>query len=174
MKKILLNVESDQEEKSIDGYDDQAILDCKAQLIDWGYAKGPIHKNTEGSRPFVDRVVIIELTEKGNDFLSNKEKVENIKTEINHNYHMNINENHGIAVTGNENTIINSKFEEKFMQLTQAIHQTNIEDKNQIIQNLNDYKNDKLKLQNYLGQLLTRGAEVATLVPAIGALLGLV
>ncbi len=173
MKKILHNVENDQEEKNIDGYDGQTILNCKAQLIDWKYVKGHIHPNREGSKPFVDGVIIIGLTEKGSDFLSNKEKGEIMQTEINHNYHMNINENNGIAVIGNENTIINSKFEENFTQLIQAISQTEIENKNQIIQQLNEYKNDKPKLHNYLGQLLTRGAEVATLVPIIGALLGL-
>ena len=85
-----------------------------------------------------------------------------------------VGKNHGIAISGNNNTVINSEFEEKFTQLVQNIQQTNLKDKSQIINQLNEYKNDNVNLQGYLGQILTRGAEVATLVPAIVTLLGLI
>ncbi len=166
MKKILLNPE----EKSIDGYDKQTILNHKARLINWGYAKGPIHKNREGSRPFVDAAIILEITEKGSNFLSGNEQT-NTKTEITHNnYNMNIHENNGVASVGN-NIIINAKFEEKFTQLIQLIEQTNIEDKSEIVLKLNELKDDKAGLQKYLGMLLSRGAEAVTLGTAIGELL---
>lgn len=175
IKKILLNVEKDEPGAVIDGYGKQDVLNHKAYLIDEEYLDGLPLENTEGSLPVVDRVVIFKLTKKGHDLIGNegKEDYPKIeKTEINN--HINIQgDNHGIASLGNENVIINSEFNQKFIQLTQAIENSNISDKTQIIVDLNEHKEDKVALQKYLGTLLTRGAEVATLMPAIGALLGL-
>lgn len=98
-----------------------------------------------------------------------KKAVQNIT--YNQNIHIGGN-NNGMAISGNQNTIINSEFEKKFTQLIQTIRKTNIEDKNQIIQNLNENKNNKIELQKYLGILLSRSAEITTLAPVIGSLLG--
>jgi len=176
IKKILVNVENDESEALIDGYDKQEVLDHKAYLVDERYLDGLPHKNTENRLPIVDRVIIFKLTKKGHDFIMNngKEEYSKIeKTEINNNINIHGN-NHGIASVGNENIIINSEFNQKFSQLTQAIQVSNIKNKNQIIKDLNEYKEDKVALQEYLGKLLTRGAEVVTLLPLIGSLLGLV
>ncbi len=83
------------------------------------------------------------------------------------------NEELDLAVVGNGNTINSSKFNQKFIQLIQEIENSSIGNKAQIIQELNEKKDDKTTLQSSLGTLLTRGAEVATLMPAIGALLGM-
>ena len=118
--------------------------------------------------------IFLGLTFDGRNFIENNDskeyhKIE--KTEV-HNS-VNIENNHGIAVAGNNNTINNSEFNQKFTQLTQEIENSNIENKNKIIHELNEHKEDKVALQSYLGMLLTRGAEVATVVPAIGTLLGM-
>lgn len=118
--------------------------------------------------------IFMGLTFDGRNFIENNDskeyhKIE--KTEI-HNS-VNIQANHGIAVAGNDNIINNSEFSQKFTQLIQEIQSSNIENKNQIIQELDERKDNKELLQSYLGKLLTRGAEVATLVPIIGGLLGL-
>ena len=114
------------------------------------------------------------LTFDGRNFIENNDskeyhKIE--KTEINNSVH--IQTNHGMAVAGNGNTINTSEFNQKFTQLIQEIKNSSIGNKSQIIQELNEKKEDKIALQSSLGSLLTRGAEVATLIPAIGALLGM-
>ena len=82
-------------------------------------------------------------------------------------------DNQGIAVSGNENkNIINKEFDKKFVELIDIIETSKMEDKNKIIENLKSKKEDKNELQTYLGTLLTRGAEVATLTPIIASLLG--
>ena len=83
-------------------------------------------------------------------------------------------DNQGIAVSGNKNKIINSEFDKKFIELIEIIKTSEIEDKNQIIENLKNKKEDKNEFQSYLGTLLTRGAEVTTLTPVIASLLGLI
>lgn len=114
------------------------------------------------------------LTFQGRSFIENNDSKEYHKIEKTEIYNsVKIETNHGIAIAGNNNTINNSEFNQKFMQLTQEIQNSNIQNKNKIIQELNDHKEDKVALQSYLGTLLTRGAEVATLVPVIGTLLGM-
>ena len=119
--------------------------------------------------------IFLGLTFDGRNFIENNDskeyhKIE--KTEI-HNS-VNIENNHGIAVAGNNNTINNSEFTQKFIQLTNEIQNSNIKHKNIIIQELNERKEDKVALQSYLGTLLTRTAEVATITPIVVELLGLV
>ena len=114
------------------------------------------------------------LTFDGRNFIEHNDskeyhKIE--KTEINNSVH--IQTNHGIAVAGNGNTINTSEFNQKFTQLIQEIENSSIGNKAQIIQELNKKKEDKTALQSSLGTLLTKGAEVATLIPVIGALLGM-
>ncbi|WP_148154677.1 hypothetical protein [Sulfurovum sp. NBC37-1] len=114
------------------------------------------------------------LTFRGRNFIENNDKKEYHKiekTEIHNN--LSIETNHGIAVAGNDNIINSSEFNQKFTQLMQGIQNSSIENKNQIINELNEHKDDKVALQSYLGTLLTRGAEVAAIVPAIGTLLGM-
>ncbi len=122
----------------------------------------------------LDGSFYLTLTFKGKSFIENDDskayhKIE--KTEINNS--VKIETNHGIAVAGNGNTINTSEFNQKFTQLIQEIENSNIGNKTHIIQELNERKDDAVALQSYLGTLLTRGAEVATLVPIIGALLGM-
>lgn len=117
----------------------------------------------------------IGLTFDGRNFIENNDskkyhKIE--KTEV-HNS-VNIENNHGIAVAGNNNTINNSEFTQKFIQLTNEIENSNIKHKDIIIQELNERKEDKVALQSYLGTLLTRTAEVTTIAPIVVELLGLV
>ena len=82
-------------------------------------------------------------------------------------------DNKGNAQVGNGNTINTSEFNQKFIQLIQEIENSNIGNKTQILQELTKNKENKAALRLSLGTLLTRGAEVATVIPAIGALLGM-
>lgn len=111
-----------------------------------------------------------QITHKKLGLPESKKVVQNIT--YNHNIHI-AGDNNGIAVSGNKNTIINSQFDEKFIQLIQAVEQSQITNKHEIIQYLEQYKNDKTQLQPYLGNLLTRGAEVSTIISAVGSLIGL-
>lgn len=83
--------------------------------------------------------------------------------------------NQGVAVSGNENNsnILDVEFDKKIIDLITAIEASSIQDKKQLIKDLNNKKNNKSELQSYLGTLLTRGAEVTTLTPVIVSLLGL-
>jgi len=82
-------------------------------------------------------------------------------------------DNSGNMQVGNDNTMNISEFNQKFTQLIQEIENSSIGNKSQIIQELNEKKEDKTALQSSLGTLLTRGAEVTTLASAIGALIGM-
>ncbi|MCB4762162.1 MAG: hypothetical protein LGB05_08430 [Sulfurovum sp.] len=82
-------------------------------------------------------------------------------------------DNSGNMQVGNDNAMNISEFNQKFTQLIQEIENSSIGNKAEIIQELNKKKEDKTALQSSLGILLTRGAEVATLMPAIGALLSI-
>jgi hypothetical protein len=114
------------------------------------------------------------LTFEGRNFIENNDSKEYHKIEKTEIYNsIKIETNHGIAVAGNDNTINSSEFNQKFTQLIYEIENSSIGNKAQIIQELNEKKDDKTALQSSLGTLLTRGAEVATLIPVIGALLGM-
>ena len=99
-----------------------------------------------------------------------KKAVQNITYNNSINIH---GDNHGSTIAGNNNTINNSEFNQKFTQLTQEIQRSNIENKNQIIQELNERKEDKIELQAYLIKLLPITADIATIVSVIGGLLGM-
>jgi len=93
---------------------------------------------------------------------------------ITYNHTVNVHgDNQGIASVGDNNINNNSEFNQKFSQLIQEIQRTDIKNGKQIVQDLNERKEDKEALQSYLGTLLTKGSEVATLVSTIGALLGM-
>jgi len=172
IKKILINVENDEANAVIDGYDKQEVLNHKAYLIEEEYLEGQIVRDTESKIPTIGQVSISKLEKKGHDYIMNDGEESSIieKTEINN---INIHgDNHGIISAGNKN-MISTEFNQKFSQLIEAIQVSNIENKNQIIRDLNTHKEDKVALQEHLGRLLTRSAEIATLAPIIGALLGM-
>ena len=164
IKKILLNVENDDANAHISGYDEKNILEHKAYLVEEKYISGRVQYNTAKQRPIVRQVRIFKLSEKGHDFIMNEE---NRKIEINNSIVIN-GDIHGIISIGNEN-MISTEFNQKFSQLIEAIRVSNIENKNQIIRDLNTRKEDKVALREHL----TRSAEIATLAPIIGALLGM-
>ncbi|MDX9743451.1 MAG: hypothetical protein RBT59_06500 [Arcobacteraceae bacterium] len=113
------------------------------------------------------------LTFKGESFLENNYKKEYHKTEINYNHNVTVGgDNHGNIITGNDNTIV-SKFEKKFDALIQAINNSNIQDKEIIIQELQNNKNDDKSFKKSLGSVLTKGAEFGSIVSAVSALLSL-
>jgi len=82
----------------------------------------------------------------------------------------------GNLSTGDYNqntTTINNSIDSKLNELIEKIDTLDISDKSQVIQELEENKNDKGKLIKILGQLMTRGSEIATVAPAIGELLGM-
>jgi len=82
----------------------------------------------------------------------------------------------GNLSTGNHNyntTTINNGIDTKVNELIKKIDTLDISNKSQIIQEIEENKNDKGKLTQILGQLMTRGSEIATVLPAIGELLGM-
>lgn len=83
--------------------------------------------------------------------------------------------NLGNFSTGNKNHNISTinTIESKIDTLIEKINSLPLRDKDTIIQDITESKDDKNKLQIILGELMTRGSEVATIVPAIGELLGL-
>lgn len=116
------------------------------------------------------------LTFKGRSFIENNDKKEYHKiekTEIN--YHHNISvggDNNGNIITGNNN-IINSEFDKRFHELITAINNSNIQDKQLILEELNNNKNNEISFKKSLGTVITKGAEVASIVSAAIALLSL-
>jgi len=85
-------------------------------------------------------------------------------------------DNLGNLSTGDYNqntTTINNSIDSKLNELIEKIDTLDISDKSQVIQELEENKNDKGKLIKILGQLMTRGSEIATVAPAIGELLGM-
>jgi hypothetical protein len=125
---------------------------------------------------FMDNLIYVfrGLTFKGQSFLENNDKKEYHKiekTEIN--YHHNISvggDNNGNIISGNNN-IINSEFDKKFHELITAINNSNIQDKQLILEELNNNKNDGISFKKSLGTVITKGAEVASIVSAAIALL---
>ena len=114
-----------------------------------------------------------DCASKSNENNDKKEYHKIEKTEIN--YHHNISvggNNNGNIITGNNN-IINSEFDKKFHELITAINNSNIQDKQLILEELNKNKNDGISFKKSLGTIITKGAEVASIVSAAIALLSL-
>ena len=128
----------------------------------------------KGYRLLDGSYIFTGLTFKGCSFIENNDKKEYPKiekTEIN--YHHNISvggNNNGNIITGNNN-IINSEFDKKFHELITAINNSNIQDKQLILEELNKNKNDEISFKKSLGVVITKGAEVASIVSAAIALL---
>ncbi len=116
------------------------------------------------------------LTFKGRSFLENNDKKEYHKiekTDITYNHNVSVGgNNNGNIITGNNNTIL-SEFDKKFEELIQAINNSNIKDKELILQELKNNKNNEVSLKKSLGVVLTKGAEFGSIVSAVSALLGL-
>lgn len=116
------------------------------------------------------------LTYQGTSFLENNDKKQYSKiekTEITYNNNINIHgNNYGNAVRGNGNTI-QSPLDQKLIELIDAISKSQLSDKEQIIAELQHSKESKVSIQQTLGKLLTRGAEVSSLVSMITGILAL-
>lgn len=116
------------------------------------------------------------LTSQGTNFLENNDKKQYSKiekTEITYNNNINIHgNNYGNAVSGNGNTI-QSPLEQKLMELIEAISSSQLSNKEQIIAELQHSRKDKVSIQQTLGKILTRGAEVSSLVSMITGILTL-
>jgi len=122
------------------------------------------------------KYVFMGLTFQGRNFIENSDKKEYSKIErieVANHTHINVgHDNIGNIVVGNNNTII-SEFNQKFDDLVKSIKASNLQDKEVILKELNTYKNDETALKKFMGTLLSRGAEVASITSAIGALLSL-
>jgi hypothetical protein len=120
--------------------------------------------------------MFLGLTFQGKSFVQNQDKKQYSKiekTEINHYNTVNIGrDNNGQIAIGNNNSF-SSEFDKKFTELLQAISLSQLADKNIIIEGLKNVQSDKVALQSALGHLLTRGAEVASLISMITGLLPL-
>lgn len=120
--------------------------------------------------------IFMGLTFKGRNFLENNDKKEYHKiekTEITHHHNVNVGgNNHGNIITGNNNTIL-SEFDKKFDNLIQAINNSNLQNKELMIQELKSNKNDEVSLNKSLGAVLTKGAEISSIFSAVRELLSL-
>lgn len=116
------------------------------------------------------------LTYQGTNFLENNDKKQYSKiekTEIIYNNNLHIyGDNYGNAVSGNGNTI-QSALDQKLMELIEVINNSQLSDKEQIIAELQHSKKDKISIQQTLGKLLTRGAEISGIASMIREVLTL-
>jgi len=83
-------------------------------------------------------------------------------------------DNKGNMQVGNDNTMNNSEFHQKFTQLIQEIENSSIGNKAQIIKELNEKKDDNEGLKPYLYSLLSAASDTASVVSVIGGLLGII
>jgi hypothetical protein len=125
----------------------------------------------EGYWGLNEEYVFNGLTFKGQSFIENNDKKEYSKiekTEVNINIGR---DNKGSIIVGDNNIINNSKFEKDFNDLIIALEKLNFKDKEILIDNLKKSKNDKNRLQETLGKLLTKGSEVGSIVSMVTSLL---
>jgi len=74
----------------------------------------------------------------------------------------------------NQNTsTINNMLDKKINELIKKIEALDISNKDTIISEIEENRNNKTQLTQILGQLITRGSEIATIAPAVGELLGM-
>ncbi|MDO8453236.1 MAG: hypothetical protein Q7S59_01540, partial [Sulfurimonas sp.] len=76
------------------------------------------------------------------------------------------------TIVGDKNHV-NNQFDKNFNELIQAINSSNIQDKEIIIQDLQNNKNDDKSFKKSLGTVLTKGAEFGSIVSAVSGLLSL-
>lgn len=82
----------------------------------------------------------------------------------------------GNVSTGDHNkniATITNNLNEKIDELIRQIDTLDIANKNELIDEINENRDNKEKLTKTLGQLITRGSEISTIIPAIVSLLGL-
>jgi len=86
-------------------------------------------------------------------------------------------ENIGNVSTGNNNQNISNintnLINNKINEIVDLVNKLPISDKKEIIEKIKKNKDNKKELTKVLGNILTRGSEIATIIPAIGELLGL-
>lgn len=130
----------------------------------------------KGHWVFGGSYIFMGLTFKGRSFLESDDKKEYHKiekTEITYHHNVNIGgNNHGNIITGNNNTVL-SEFDKKFDNLIQAINNSNLQNKELMIQELKNSKNDEVSLKKSLGAVLTKGAEISSIFSAAIELLSL-
>jgi len=83
-------------------------------------------------------------------------------------------DNLGNLSTGDYNhniTTINNSINSKLNKLIEDISRLDIDDKEEIIREIENHRENKKQLTQILGNLITRGAEIATIAPAIGELI---
>ena len=128
----------------------------------------------EGSWAFNGEYIFMGLTFEGRNFIENNDgkqysKIE--KIEVANHTSINVSkDNNGNIVVGNNN-VINSEFNQKFNKLVQAIKESNLQDKEDVLRELSTYKDNPTELKRFMVTLLSRGAEIASIISAIGALL---
>lgn len=113
------------------------------------------------------------LTYEGKIFAQNGYRKQEKHMNVVNNYHVNIGRDNNGQVAFGENINFSSEFDKKFIDLIENIQQSQLNDKDNIIEHLQNFKSDKAGLQTYLGTLLTRGAEVSSIIGAITSLLPL-
>lgn len=120
--------------------------------------------------------IFMGLTFRGKSFVQNQDKKQYSKiekTEINYHNTVHIGRDNNGQVAIGDNNSFSSELDNKFMDLVQSIHASQLADKDAIIEELKSVKSNKVALQSSLGHLLTRGAEVSSLVSMITGLLPL-
>lgn len=120
--------------------------------------------------------IFMGLTFKGISFVQNNDKKQYAKidkTEINNHYNVNIGRDNNGQIAFGDNNNFSSEFDKKFTELIQGIYTSQLADKNKIIEELEKVRSNKVALQSSLGHLLTRGAEVSSLVSMITGILPL-
>lgn len=102
------------------------------------------------------------LTFRGRSFLENNDRKQYSKidkTEINYNHSVHVRgNNNGNIVTGNNNHV-NFEFQQKINNVVEAIKQSNMVNKDNIIKDLNDKKNNSKVLKDYILGILSKGVE---------------
>ncbi len=120
-----------------------------------------------------EEYIFMGLTFQGQSFIENNDGKEYSKierVEVENHTHINIGKNNnGNIVVGNDNSI-NSKFDQKFYDLLNAVKKSDLQDKENILEELNTHKNNEIALKQFMGTLLTRGEEVTSIIAAIGAI----
>jgi len=114
------------------------------------------------------------LTFRGRSFLENNDKKQYKKidkTEINYNHNVHVGgHNQGNIITGSNN-VVNSEFNQKFNNLVDAIDKSNMENKDIIINELNNKKSNFKLLKEYVLGILSKGVDKGV-SSSIGDILG--
>ena len=102
------------------------------------------------------------LTFKGRSFIENSDKKQYSKiekTEINYNHSVHVGGNNNGNILAGSNNVVNSEFHQKFNDLIEAVDKSNIENKDIIIEELNNKKSNVKLLKDYVLGILSKGVE---------------